>query len=332
MKKEIYFKNQEEHHKYIIGNNLIMKCYVGSKMYGTATPSSDEDIFGIFLPTRQTVYGLDTINEISYNTNPGNTQNTKDDKDISYDNIVKFIKTLKKNGPAEIETLFQPEENIIYCNNYWDEIVSNRELFISKLLFKSMFGYAYSQKEVARRKRDRFFELSSGINYLESLLEQGFKKLNTDQIKGLFDVIGRYANKAGRLREYQINQPIDQVLSSYKKEFARYGHRSLRAFSKKEKEYQYDYKFVSHAIRLVLECIEIAETGKITFPLKDKELITDIKLGKYTLGETEEMFTELDDKFNRTKEKSQLPETPNYHKINKLLISLLERKFVPDEK
>lgn len=41
-----------------------------------------------------------------------------------------------------------------------------------------------------------------------------------------------------------------------------------------------DWKALSHAIRVLLEIKELLDTGNIQFPLKDKEFLLDIKLGK----------------------------------------------------
>ena len=37
---------------------------------------------------------------------------------------------------------------------------------------------------------------------------------------------------------------------------------------------------LSHAIRVLLEIKELLDTGNIQFPLKDKDFLLDIKLGK----------------------------------------------------
>ena len=41
-----------------------------------------------------------------------------------------------------------------------------------------------------------------------------------------------------------------------------------------------DWKALSHAIRVLLEIKELLDTGNIQFPLKDKQFLLDIKLGK----------------------------------------------------
>lgn len=84
----------------------------------------------------------------------------------------------------------------------------------------------------------------------------------------------------------------------------------------------YDVKAGSHLIRLVSEGIEVLETGNLTVYRPERELLTDIKLGKYTFDQVMEMYKELDTKLLLAYEKSELPEKPDYHKINNFIIEL----------
>jgi len=220
--------------------------------------------------------------------------------------------------------LFTNKESTVRSTPIWDKIRDNSDFFISKLVFKSMFGYALAQKKLARTKRDRYISIETGTKYLDSLTEKGIKKLDEVYLEQLMNITSSYVNKSGRRREYIVNQPIDQINESLKKELNKYGHRAKAAMKSQEMEHRYDWKFSSHSIRLLVQCIEIAETGKLVLPLKEAELIRDVKFGKYTITEVENMFDDLDDKFNIIKEKSPLRATPDYHNLSKLLMELDE--------
>ena len=45
-------------------DNKIIWITVGSNLYGTATPESDEDFMGIFMPNEEYVVGLKRVNEV----------------------------------------------------------------------------------------------------------------------------------------------------------------------------------------------------------------------------------------------------------------------------
>ena len=51
-----------------------------------------------------------------------------------------------------------------------------------------------------------------------------------------------------------------------------------------------DWKALSHAIRVLLEIKELLDTGSIQFPLKDKDFLLDIKLGKVERKDIDEFF------------------------------------------
>lgn len=98
---------------------------------------------------------------------------------------------------------------------------------------------------------------------------------------------------------------------------------TLGYMGRKRKElvekFGYDCKNISHCIRLLRMGSEFLETGELNvYRTKDREELLDIKKGKYTL---EELKEEAESLFNRAKVaylRSELPETPNYLKINEI--------------
>jgi hypothetical protein len=84
----------------------------------------------------------------------------------------------------------------------------------------------------------------------------------------------------------------------------------------------FDAKAGSHLIRLMNEGIEVLETGNLNVYRPERELLTDIKLGKYKFEEVMDMYEVLDNKLQIAYEKSELPEKPDFNKINKFIIEL----------
>jgi len=87
-------------------------------------------------------------------------------------------------------------------------------------------------------------------------------------------------------------------------------------------EYGYDTKFAMHGIRLLTSCVEILETGSFNTYRPNRELLLDIRNGKFSLMEVVELMSELDSKIERLYKTTDLPHTPDYNKINKWLIEL----------
>ena len=323
----MYYKNKEELKEKILKEDIVLKAYYGSKLFGTDTPDSDSDYIGIYMVPKQVLFGMEKLEEIDLSTNKTQSKNTNEDEDIKFYSIKKFFQIAYKNGPNAVEMLFTPEDRIIQKSPIWDKIASNFHLFVSQRVFSSMFEYALSQKQMARTKRDRYISIEKGISFLSAVIEEGEKKLTEYHIEELKKITGNYVNKSGRQREYLPKQPISQILKNFTDELNRYGHRAKKAMAEATHEYRYDWKFASHSIRLLVQCIELAETSKLVFPLKEHNLILDVKSGKYKIDEMEKLFDDLDDKFNRIKEKSLLQENPRYHEINKLLIEINEDYF-----
>lgn len=87
-------------------------------------------------------------------------------------------------------------------------------------------------------------------------------------------------------------------------------------------EFGYDTKFFMHGIRLLTSAIEILDTGDFHTLRPNREFLLDCRNGKYTLDEALELVKDYDYMLRVAAEHSQLPATPDYNKINKMLIDL----------
>jgi predicted nucleotidyltransferase len=121
-----------------------------------------------------------------------------------------------------------------------------------------------------------------------------------------------------RINGYARSQYYEMVQNGGK---PNHGQGNPKRMEAREK-FGYDIKAGSHLIRLVSEGIEVLETGDLNVYRPERELLTDIKLGKYTFEQVMEMYKELDARLLLAYEKSELPEKPDYHKINNFIIEL----------
>lgn len=76
--------------------------------------------------------------------------------------------------------------------------------------------------------------------------------------------------------EHQFNLSMDKFKQRLQQKRNSYSDRSIQS----GKDGGNDWKALSHAIRVLLEIKELLDTGNIQFPLKDKDFLLDIKLGK----------------------------------------------------
>lgn len=83
--------------------------------------------------------------------------------------------------------------------------------------------------------------------------------------------------------------------------------------------YGYDTKGAMHGLRLLYECIELMEHGRVTLPRLEKELLIEVRSGQWTLEkvlrESARLFLEVE----KATAGSSLPETVDRSVISKLI-------------
>jgi predicted nucleotidyltransferase len=136
-------------------DNLIYKIRTGSFMYGTNTETSDEDFGGIFIPKKEYVMGIMKCEQVSLSHKISTTKrNIAGDIDYTVYALPKMIGLLGCNNPNIIEFLYAPKHCILFKSKFAEELIANRELFLSKKAYHTFKGYAYAQRHKLEIKRD----------------------------------------------------------------------------------------------------------------------------------------------------------------------------------
>jgi len=81
----------------------------------------------------------------------------------------------------------------------------------------------------------------------------------------------------------------------------------------------YDSKNASHLVRLLKMGIEFLETGQVNVKRKDASMLLEIKRGEWKLDKVKREADELFKALKDVKEKSPLPEKPDYDRVNTML-------------
>jgi predicted nucleotidyltransferase len=111
----------------------------GSHAYGTNVPTSDTDYAGVFIQSQDDILG-----------NSYKEQINDDKNDIVIYEIRRFIELLESNNPTVLELLNTPEDCVVYKDPIFDEVLNNKEKFITKICSKSFGGYAKQQISKAK--------------------------------------------------------------------------------------------------------------------------------------------------------------------------------------
>ena len=196
-------------------------------------------------------------------------------------------KGLVKNVPEEMK----------YPLRYIHE---NRNKLINTDRLESPITYAFKQATKYGLKGERLKVLQNVLqgtkNFLQEwksvivtpqvhhLLEDDYYELNINSLIDNKHVKIDELDNKGKLEKYlyvcgiqhQFNLELDKFIKRIEEKINK-EYTSQRTIDAADGN---DWKALSHAIRVLLEIKELLDTGNIQFPLKDKQFLLDIKLGK----------------------------------------------------
>jgi uncharacterized protein len=302
--------------KQMAERNQIVKLITGSHLYGTNTETSDKDYIGIFIADKEYYFGMKNIEEVSLNEVSKDEvgKNTKDAVDCKYYEIRQFFKLAFENNPNIIELLFSTEMNTIVSNDYFWHIIKNRNYFLSSEAIKKKFlAYAFSQKHKMIIKLENYDILKEAYN----ILEASDKKFLVDEVSFRIFEFRNNINTEFRVADLFIprNISVKKAKEILQNRLGRVGNRQELVL-----KYGFDLKFAGHLLRLLLEGRELLQTKNLIFPLKERELILDIKKGKYKLDEILKMAEELEKEIELMQYKKF---NNNYKTCNDLLVQII---------
>jgi len=114
-------------------DRVIFRCVIGSRAYGLDDENSDTDRRGIYLPPADLHWSLYGVPE----------QLENDVTQEAYWELQKFIVLALKANPNVLECLYTPL--IETATPLAQELLSSREMFLSRLVYQTYNGYVMSQ-------------------------------------------------------------------------------------------------------------------------------------------------------------------------------------------
>lgn len=303
-----------------LGKNIILLGFGGSYAYGTNNETSDIDIRGIAVNNKRNILTGNDFEQVVDN-----------ETDTTIYSFNKIIKLLCNCNPNTIEMLGLKPEHYFFLNDIGKELIKNRSMFLSKKAIYSFGGYANSQLRRLENKSVRSASQSKQEEHILKSIEHASFDFKERYAKTKDDAVLLYIDKSQRenlqteifcdieLKHYPLRDFKDLIsdMNAIIKSYENIGRRNERAL-----EHNKLSKHMMHLVRLYLMAFDILEKGEIiTYREKEHDFLMKIRKGYY-LNENQqptkefyEIIDEYENKLDKLKETTDLPETVDMKKV-----------------
>lgn len=251
-----------------VPENIQYEVFTGSHAYGTHTTESDFDVVGFSIPDKVIVFphlqgeidgfGPKAQRFEQWESNKGGGKKIIDpttgkEWEFVIYSIAKYFDLCSNGNPNMIDTLFVPLQCITHMTPVGQMVHERRHLFLSKKIWHTFKGYAYSQLECIRKKNPP----------PQSKRREAFDKFGYD-VKFAYHVV-RLMNEAEQILE---EGDLDLLRSKEQLKSVRRGEWTLEEIDRYQRENEarlmklYDSSTLPHKPRideirqLLIDCLE----------------------------------------------------------------------------
>ena len=299
---------------------LLLAGYGGSHAYGTNIPTSDIDIRGIFLNSSHDLFGIQNAPE----------QITLPDEDAIIYSLKKMMRLLLGCNPNVIEILGLRPEDYLFMTPTGQQLIDNREIFLSKAVIRTFGAYAYAQLNRLMNKSGRASDNIEN-NEVRSLKKMLMHSRDMDPSAK----IDAYEKDNQVMISFQADCPIESFTQMAMNIMN--VHSDYRSSTRNNKAIEHGKlsKHMMHLIRLYMTGIDILKDHQIvTYRTAEHGLLMEIRNGKYLnadktapTDEFQEVLNEYSSKFDEAAKHTTLPEKPNTKAANKLMMDIVSQYY-----
>lgn len=267
-------------------------AYGGSIAYGLDTESSDIDIRGFYLPTREDLLLLRDRETIEVH----------DGTDAALHSARKMLSLLSACNPNVIEILGLCPEHILIGSKWFDLILENSDAFISRKCAGTFGGYATQQLRRIENSmtRDAGSTDTEGAKRSMDSAITAFSSRYASYAQAKIDVelAGEEAGSKGLLVSLDMRRvPINELRAMCGElDAIAKNADNLAARNRKKDTYKLS-KHMSHLIHLLRMGSEMLESGRVnTYRTEDRDQLLALKRGMW-MEEGADGTRRIDDAF-----------------------------------
>ena len=135
--------------------NVHYEVIMGSVAYGVSSDTSDMDVMGFCIPTKELVFphlggeipgfGTQVKRFEQYQQHHVMDKETRQEYDLTIYSIVKYFQLCMENNPNMCDSLFVPQRCVLYASTVGQMVRDSRRMFLHKGSYHKFRGYAYAQ-------------------------------------------------------------------------------------------------------------------------------------------------------------------------------------------
>ena len=324
-------------------NSVIQLVRVkhGSHLYGTSTPTSDQDFKGVHLPSGEAILlqrAETVINTGVVSKAEGTDKNDADAIDSDSYSVQKFFEMLMKGDTVATEILFgavphgsHHTANGLEYHPLWPQVHAVGLQLLNRQC-KGFVGYCVRQAAKYGIKGSRMAAVRGLLDVLQKPAYVDQPSLKLGDIRAELEqlcarqehtTMENIPHPDGRAcwhivccdRKMPETVFVSEAVKVYAKVWENYGERARAAMTNEG----IDWKAMSHAVRVAGQAIELLDTGKITFPRPNARWLLDIKLGLIPYSVVSAQLEQLVAQVQEASERSSLPEKSDHKMADQLV-------------
>ena len=300
---------------------LAVLIRVGSHLYGTATPASDLDIKGVYLPKPEAIL-LQRVEPV-IRIGPDKKAEAKSgagDVEIELFSLGRFLDLLVAGQTIALDLLFAPATAMLRAPApVWTEIQAATPHLVSREA-GSFLRYARRQAALFGTKGARLSAARAVLTLLQEAIPRHGNGARLETLRGSLDALTATYEHCRTValptvtgstlehfdlggRRVPFTASLARAAELARAVIATYGRRAREAAT----HGGVDWKASSHAVRVGRQALELLGTGRITFPLACAPHLLAIKQGRLPYANVAEEIEALVAEVERAAGRSALP-------------------------